>query len=173
MKESRIRLVGEEGRIKIEIAGVPHPVIFERPIQLGPGYTVSVYKFEDEKGKEAGGCKFAIEPHQSTNSVFVANDTAFEDVVLSGSGWFHAIDPNGEVVTYPFNGGNTSKAVEYGNGWIITWVAGKTELNVLSLNHPPFTEAAEIKVEVGSKEIGGKIIPPWYWDVYRRLKASR
>lgn len=170
MKESRIELVSNDA---VSIDGREHPITLLDTIVPNDGYYFRPYAFTDELGKEADGCVFMIYPYETTRTVYVKEDKKFEDAVIRGNGWFHAVSPEGEVITYGFTQSEKSRMVEYGKGWVITWIAGADGLDVLNLTTPPFTDSAEVAVEVGSQVSEGKTIPQKYWELLRKLKTPR
>lgn len=59
--------------------------------------------------------------------------------------------------------------VEYGIGWVATWIAGDQRLRVLSLTRPRFAGAIETIVDVGANQVNGTRISPEYWSQYHNL----
>lgn len=169
MRESVLQLAGKN---VVVVDGLAHPIFPGIVEQVKPGYLFMPYSFADEFGRIANGSVFELEPRVATNTYFVTGTVVCQEVPVIGKGWFLGQDPSGEVVTNELGYGDASVMMEYGQGWLATWIAGQEGMRVLSLTRPPFTSIMETAVNIGETVIRGTPISPEYWQRYQDLVKS-
>lgn len=166
--KTKVELVGDALILRKKTFHEVH-TIRKREILRGAGYRIETFIFLGEKGENADGSLFVIDPHKTTRVVRIVKDgVLFQDAPIEGNGWFLGISHDGEIVCYQFkNADKTGFMIEYKKGWVMVWVAGDKGLKVAEINEPKYSSDSEEEVSPEDQSI-----PPNFWEILRSLKQG-
>lgn len=142
-------------------------------VSLRPG---NDYQSVDLHLRQTGAPKMDAEkniltPGVATDTILITGTAALADTVVRGSAVWLALDPMGTVRERSLEA-NDGMSVEYGEEWLITWIAGRTGATILRTSTPPYEGEMETIVQRGQKKIGSVAIPHKYWELYRRYTTQ-
>lgn len=166
MKEG---IIGGMSDGSLRVGGEPHPIVLRKPSLLPqPGYEIREFDFTDGLKELASGCELTISPDVGTRTVYHQEDvTNIIDELKAGSGTFLALTPQGEIKKYYVGSYSSKTAVEYGKGWLVTWIAGPKGARILQIGRPLLQRG--IAVQSDQAEIDGLRIPERYWRERNKL----
>ncbi len=152
----------------LHAVGYEDDILVDQPIRPdGYNYSLTPYTFVGDRQAKVDGVLWTIPPGQSSRVVRVEKAGGiFQDVPIEGSGYFLSIDPEGEIISYTFAHPIVdSTMVEYGPGWVTTWIAER-EFKVVGLTTPPFQENMESFIPIDDPQL-----PSEFWVKYWKLRG--
>lgn len=154
----------------LDKAGYTDEVQVGQPVTPeGYNYRLIPYAFTGETQNQADGCLWIIPSRSSTKVVRVERGAGtFQDVPIEGAGYFLGIDPKGNIITYQFSDLHEASIVEYGEGWVITWIGVETEFQVVGITEPPFRDDMETAIDLDDPSL-----PKEFLETYWKLRGRR
>lgn len=136
------------------------------------GVHVDVIAFDDpEVAKSMDAAFIQIEPGKSTPIQHWIGPRIFIESIISGSGTWIGVSPEGEIVQVNFDSEDDEPGlIAYGEGWIGSWIAGKDGLEIVEICVPPYEEDGTVLVaEAGDNIISETAIPLTFQALYQTL----
>ena len=140
---------------------------------LRPGYDFQTItqQLKQESAPNLDAAKYFLTPGIATNPALIVDKVELADTIIRGSAIWLALDPLGTIRERHLHA-DDHMSVEYGEDWLITWIANRTGATILGTSTPPFTDEMETNVRPGQKNIGSRTIPNEYWELYRRYTTN-